>query len=66
MSSGTRRSELARYITSLLDSGGEQTAAAGDRRHEAQPDPRVFAWVSSEAAARTQELSYEDLAVIRG
>lgn len=57
-------SELARYITALLDSDGEETAAAGDRRHDAQPDPNVFAWVSSEAAARTQELSYEDLAAI--
>ncbi|MFE7854379.1 hypothetical protein [Streptomyces sp. NPDC057403] len=58
-------SELARYITALLDSGGEQTAAAGDRRHNTQPDPKVFDWVSSEAATRTQELSYDDLAGIR-
>jgi hypothetical protein len=49
-------SELARYIIALLDSGGEDTAAAGDRRHDAQPDTKVLAWVSSEAAARTQAL----------
>ncbi|WP_223190759.1 hypothetical protein [Streptomyces sp. TRM68416] len=58
-------SELARYITALLASGGEKTAAAGDRRHNDQPDAKVFAWVRSEAAARTQELSYEDLAAIQ-
>lgn len=32
-------SELARYITRLLDSGGEDTAAGGNRRHDDRPDP---------------------------
>ncbi|WP_328760518.1 hypothetical protein [Streptomyces sp. NBC_00271] len=58
--------ELAQYITRLLDSGGEDTAAAGDgRRHDDQPDPNILAWVSSKDATRTQELTFKELAAIQ-
>ncbi|MGW4784971.1 hypothetical protein [Streptomyces sp. NPDC004230] len=52
--------ELARYITKLLETDAESTAA-GALRYMERPDPKVLAWVSSEEATRRQELTLEDL-----
>lgn len=53
--------ELAGYISRLVESGGKDTAADSLRRSSDAPDPRILAWVSSQAAKRPQELTLEGL-----
>lgn len=56
--------ELAQYITRVIASDGEDTAAKGGR-YDDRPDPQILKWVSSEAATRTQELTLKDLKAIQ-
>ncbi len=53
--------EFARYVSRLIASGGQDTAA-GSGRYD-RPDPQILAWASSEKAKRPQELT---LQVLRG
>ncbi|WP_240677106.1 hypothetical protein [Actinacidiphila soli] len=52
--------ELAQYIQKLIDSNGQDTAA-GASRYDDSADPQIHAWVSSEAATGSQELTLDDL-----
>ena len=56
--SGGGPNELAHYIQKLIDTDGQDTAAGTDGT---SADERVRAWVSSKDAARTRELTLDDL-----
>lgn len=62
--SGGGPAELALYIDRLIDSDGRDTAVRpAPRDYDTHPD--VDAWTSSEAAARTRELTLDDLRALR-
>ncbi|MEV1173931.1 hypothetical protein [Nonomuraea sp. NPDC049784] len=55
---------FAEYLHKLLASGGRDTAA-GDLPKGQNADPQILAWVSSQDAARTQELTLDQLKAIQ-
>ncbi|GAA2626659.1 hypothetical protein GCM10010411_74540 [Actinomadura fulvescens] len=62
--SGGGPDAFAQYLSQLVASGGQDTAVAIPAS-EQSIDPQLRAWVTSQDAARTQELTLRDLNAIR-
>ncbi len=58
---GSGPAELAQYIQKLIDTDGRDTSADAGRYDRTGADERILSWVSTKDAARTQELTLDDL-----